>query len=701
MNYRLLFLSLVFLLSFQTIKAAFVNQKTAETIAKNFYWERVNATQDISIHSIQTESIITIKRDNKVVIYHFNFKNQGYVSVSADDLAYPILAYDFNNHIEQNQEAINYAAWINHRADEIQKIRNSQSLTKGNIDTEWTRLSKTSTLQVFIGKSVSPLIKAKWNQDNLYNALSPVDATGPGGRAYAGCVAVAMAQILHYYRYPNSGIGSHSYYSNYGLLTANFATATYDYNSMSNSISNTGGYEIAELLYHCAVAVDMNFSASGSGASPFTAASSLRQHFGYKNSLSLKNKSSYTDAQWANLIVQNIDSLIPLFYAGYNAGWSSGHAFNLDGYQGSNFFHFNWGWGGAFNGYFYLNALTPGSSDFGTGQQAIFDIYPASNYPYGCTSSITTLTNSEGTLYDGSATKKYEANQDCRWLIQPTGNIDHLKIDFIEIDLGLNDTLYLYNGINNNAPLLAKYTGGNLPPSINSTTGSVYVQFKTDANNHAKGFGLSYKAYSPIYCSGITKLTQNTGNFSDGSQTNNYNNGTICRWFIKPSNGQPIKLIFDAFNTEANKDIVKIYDPSKTPSLLLASYSGNSIPKDIVSTSGEMLISFFTNKSNTKSGWEAHYITGASVGIDEQTLNNSISIFPNPANNKLNIHFDIEMKNMSIAIYSTSGKLLKALKKNESSQQISLSTSDLPVGYYFIRINSDKGNFSRAFVVQR
>ena len=590
---------------------------------------------------------------------------------------------------------------MNHRADEILKISKNASSTKGNVNPEWIRLLNTANLEVFSGKSVEPLIKAKWNQDNLYNALSPVDPVGPGGHAYAGCVAVAMAQIMYYYRYPTSGTGSHSYMSNYGQLSANFAAANYDYNSMCNSMPNTGNYEIAELIYHCAVAVDMGFSASGSGAWPSMTESSMKQYFGYQNSLSLENKTNFTDAAWATKIIYNLDSLIPLFYAGFNSSWSSGHAFNLDGYQGSDFFHFNWGWGGAFNGYFYLNDLTPGTSDFGTGQQAIFDIYPASNYPYGCNSTITTLTAKEGTLYDGSGTKNYLANQDCRWLIQPTGSIDHIQITFDVFDLGAGDTLFLYDGDNINAPLLSKYTGGNLPSSINSTTDAVFIQLKTDASNHAQGFGISYKSFNPIFCSGLTKMTLNSASFSDGSQSNDYNNGSICRWYIKPDNGLPIKLIFDAFDTEANKDIVKIYDPSHSPSLLLAKYSGSSIPNPVISTSGEMLVTFSSNQSITKSGWEAHYITGASVGIDESTLSNSIRVYPNPTKNKINIHFDIAMQNVDISIYSISGKLLKETHRENANTLISLNTSDFSEGYYFIKIQSNQGVFTQSFVIQR
>jgi hypothetical protein len=57
---------------------------------------------------------------------------------------------------------------------------------------------------------------------------------------------------------------------------------------------------------------------------------------------------------------------------GYGTG---GHSFVCDGYQGD-YFHFNWGWGGACDGYYYLHDLTPGLRNFNDDQMAVFSIRP-------------------------------------------------------------------------------------------------------------------------------------------------------------------------------------------------------------------------------------------------------------------------------------------------------------------------------------
>ena len=47
----------------------------------------------------------------------------------------------------------------------------------------------------------------------------------------------------------------------------------------------------------------------------------------------------------------------PIQYAGYGGG--GGHTWVCDGYDSNDFFHMNWGWGGAYDGYFSLNSLNP------------------------------------------------------------------------------------------------------------------------------------------------------------------------------------------------------------------------------------------------------------------------------------------------------------------------------------------------------
>jgi len=76
--------------------------------------------------------------------------------------------------------------------------------------------------------------------------------------------------------------------------------------------------------------------------------------------------------------------------------------------------------------------------------------------------------------------------------------------------------------------------------------------------------------------------------------------------------------------------------------------------------------------------------------IEELSFKNKFNIFPNPANNTLNIEFEnIRETNDNIQIYNTIGELVKEIAFNQS-----IDISNLEKGIYFIKI----GNYSNKFV---
>jgi len=109
-------------------------------------------------------------------------------------------------------------------------------------------------------------------------------------------------------------------------------------------------------------------------------------------------------------------------------------------------------------------------------------------------------------------------------------------------------------------------------------------------------------------CSGQQTLTANTGTITDGSGSNDYANSLDCKWLIKPTNGGSVTLTFTAFNTESNYDFVKVYNGETTSSPLLGTYSGTTLPAQLVASSGKMLIHFTSDGSTVKAGWSANYV---------------------------------------------------------------------------------------------
>lgn len=80
-------------------------------------------------------------------------------------------------------------------------------------------LSTTLLLSTQLYTASSVLTTTAWNQNEPYNYYAPSASGGPGDRAYAGCSATALAQILRYHRRPEAPLKDYGYTDGDGLCT--------------------------------------------------------------------------------------------------------------------------------------------------------------------------------------------------------------------------------------------------------------------------------------------------------------------------------------------------------------------------------------------------------------------------------------------------------------------------------------------------
>ncbi len=356
----------------------FVDVETAKEIANNWYeyWS------PYEINSFDVKEEFTKEYNNHPSFYIFTFEPDGFVIVSADDATIPILGYSFKSDITENITHPAVRDWIENYHRQIDYVITQNIDNSETIDL-WQNILEKDFSGFDNGKDVLPLLSTTWNQNWPYNELCPLDPSGPNGHAYAGCVATAMGQVMKYHNHPIPGVSLHSYdHLTYGNLSADFSATNYDWMNMPDDISSSN-LPIATLLYHSGVAVEMNYSPSGSGASTVFALIALRTYFNYDTSLQLVYKADYLVLDWENLLKYELDNSRPMLYAGKNPSSGAGHAFVCDGYQASNYFHFNWGWSGSYDGYFYLYSLNPGIHNYTNDQQAIIGLIPnTSSYVY-------------------------------------------------------------------------------------------------------------------------------------------------------------------------------------------------------------------------------------------------------------------------------------------------------------------------------
>lgn len=327
----------------------------------------------------------------------FNYK-QGFVIVSADDCAIPVLGYSTENIFDAADIPVNMQKWLEVYKTEIRRgielnVRNEETigLWDALLNSKRTGQKKSSTTVV------APLIQTKWNQSPFYNDYCPFDATW-NEKTVTGCVATAMAQVAKYWNYPSKGKGYHVYkHPVYGNISANFGATAYNWAAMPNIVDTTN-HAVAELMYQMGVSVDMSYgvgSKGGSNAYMISAKSpiqhcseyALKTYFGYSDNMVGIEKANFPTQQWISILKNEFNAGRPVLYAGFGYG---GHCFIADGYDCNDFIHFNWGWGGKGpDGYYSVHAVVPadlgtgggGGGGFTSGQQAIIGIQPPAMFP--------------------------------------------------------------------------------------------------------------------------------------------------------------------------------------------------------------------------------------------------------------------------------------------------------------------------------
>lgn len=308
--------------------------------------------------------------------YIINLNPTGWVIVSADDIADPILGYNPSGSLSWHNLPEPMTGMLDTYRGEIKALKNA-GVSKRS--TSWSTISSPVAISRASGM-IDDLIPVNWNQPAPFNKYCPGSGTN---KALVGCVAVSLAQAMAVQRYPAQPAGKVSYGSaNYGLLEINFdAEKAYDWDKIISGANNYD--EVARFLYHAGMAVEMNYGIEGSGVPSNLTGSrdikALSENFGYdKNELKYYWRTQFQnkDQEWNDLVLNEISAGRAVVYCAIDTKGGYGHAFNADGYDGDGRFHINWGWGGVGNGYFPLNALKDAAMnmDYDSGHMIVIGI---------------------------------------------------------------------------------------------------------------------------------------------------------------------------------------------------------------------------------------------------------------------------------------------------------------------------------------
>jgi hypothetical protein len=657
-------------------------------VAKNVITERIlpltNYNTDYKIREK-----LSHKYQNEEVFYIFNLEPTGFVIIAADKNVDPLLAFSYET--EYNKNTLHPAAnmFIEFYSQQISSSLSNKTSTFEKAQSQWNHFLKSPVEFKKNNEitSIAPLLKTKWDQGTYYNNHCPEDPQGTRGHAVTGCVATALGQLLNYFRYPNRGTGSYGYqHPNYGWLEVDFSEQTYDYDKMPIAPTDEND-EIAKLIYNLGVSVDMEYGPKSSGMTNHKAAYILHTYFGYNPETKYLFKDSLpNDFDWNGTLIDHLNRKIPLYYAGWaDYDYISGHAFIFDGYSDSTHYHINWGWGGALDGYFLIDKLTPGGNNFTLLHEVIVNAYP--NSQINSCEELKTLNFHEGIIDDGSGPlNNYKSGLECSWLISPQDSVKSINIEFLHFDVSELDYVIIYDGNSDNSPVLQQIYGNEIPSKITSSANEVLIKFVTNStDNNNDGWLISYKSNFHEFCRNYTILNATSGVISDGSEDFSYRNKTGCRWRITHDNMENIKITFLEYDLE-HKDRIRILDEKN---YIKYSFTDTTINDPIIIEGSMITIEFNSDYTVRRDGFKLFYETNVENNVKINDLGN-ISLYPNPAKNMITINTQDIFGSSNIKIFDNNGKLCYENEHNlANNSKIELDISNYSAGiYYAVVINN-------------
>lgn len=370
---------MLFLLTFVSAWAGPVDKQVAKEKALQFlkqHHSEVTLESDEPAYAPKRQMGGAESAEETPAFYVFNAEGDaGYVIISGDDRTEDVLGYATEGNFDTATMPANVAAWLEGYADQMAQLAtySQQPSTTDARSKQWV--------------PIAPMITTRWNQLEPYNQQCPMH---DGERSVTGCTATALAQIMNYHEWPATATTAIPAYTTNPteIYCPELPSIVFAWDEMEDAY----GYEddapaVAELMRYCGQAIQAGYSNSGTGATLSMSAYALKTYFDYDPRVKRRHLRGYTVDDWEEIIYSELQAGRPVLHAGYSM--TAGHAFLCDGYDGNGLYHFNWGWGGAYDGYFKLALLNPetgqvgsGSSDgYAYGQEIVIGIQPATGEP--------------------------------------------------------------------------------------------------------------------------------------------------------------------------------------------------------------------------------------------------------------------------------------------------------------------------------
>ena len=363
----------------------FISEKFVKDVSNNFLFknEKYNSLKKLKVTytNKSVKELVPIKNEkSETVFYIINYNGGGFVMLAADNRTLPILAYSETNNFSLNEESYpsGLVKWLTDTKKGIELVREKNIVQTKSQQLAWENLNYQNKLHPddeFGGgdepnceddyEEVGPLLSTRWHQQCGFNDLMPTlnCSNIPCGRAFAGCVPIAIAQVMRYHEFPTN----------------------YNWSNMPN---NSGSVVTSQLIgdIHNTIG-SVNYDCDATGVShDYNVANVFTNGFGYATA----NQGDYNRETVKQYLRWNKPVILS---GGRDDGWwifhdyTDGHMWVCDGFRrhfiwsedcstgsGYLFFHMNWGWGGQNNDWYAFNDFTPGNFTFNYDVKMIYTI---------------------------------------------------------------------------------------------------------------------------------------------------------------------------------------------------------------------------------------------------------------------------------------------------------------------------------------
>lgn len=363
----------------QTDLDHFISLSFAKEIATTIEFSESTKSNGITEKSSKIVTNVSELKDsrNLTATYVFNYSPEGFLLLSADDRTIPVLGFSDSGTFDSSlsNASPEFIFWYSEFTEEIDLLRyedneidasaawnlnDIQGLISAN--TEFDIKNNSDRLQAadecyYPGMpgccedtwyTKGPIMSTTWNQGLGYNNQCPyMNCTQTGnGRAWTGCVATAMAQVMKYKQKPS----------------------WFNWSSMPNT---TGSSTTSSLMSTLGNALEMNYSCSGSGTQFSYAKDAFKQYYQYYSA----KEADFNQ----NTVKQQLNSNHPVMLSGGTHAWvTDGYRTHYDCQNGIGYLYLymNWGWGGSYNGWYAFNNWYISSShNYNSNKRMIYDLY--------------------------------------------------------------------------------------------------------------------------------------------------------------------------------------------------------------------------------------------------------------------------------------------------------------------------------------